>query len=188
MNTAIIGVQPTINPFSYESHEVRTVAVDDNVWFCAKDVYESLGLQWSGLKSSSLKNVPEKWVMPLQHQTTKGERDLIFISEPAVYQAIFRSNSPKAMEFTEWVCEEVLPAIRKNGFFGRVDPKTRVVVSKQVSALVSELVVCRNLMQQKYLIGEIRDLCNMIGKAMPDMAELHTEVGQGVLTFGGGAA
>lgn len=177
MNTANF-MQPTINPFLYEAHEVRTVIVGDEVWFCAKDVYESLGLQWAGLRSSSLKNVPEKWVMPLQHQTTKGERELVFVSEPAVYQAIFRSNSPKSIEFTEWVCEEVLPQIRKTGFYGKVDPKTRVIISKQVSGLVDELVHCRNLMHQEYLIGEIRDLCNMIGKAMPDLTKLHTEIEQ----------
>lgn len=177
MNTAILGAAPTMNPFAFDGREVRTVLEGETVWFCAKDIFDALGIGWAGMKGS-LPNTPEKWVMVWNLQTTKGERDLIFISEPAVYQAIFRSNSPKAMEFTEWVCEEVLPAIRKTGFFGRVDPKTRVVVSKQVSALVSELVGCRNLMQQKYLIGEIRDLCNMIGKAMPDMAELHTEIDQ----------
>ena len=174
-------LQPTINPFDFKGFEVRTVLNGDTVLFCAKDIYESLGLQWSGLKSSSLKNVPEKWVIPLQHHTTKGERDLIFISEPAVYQAIFRSNSPKALEFTEWVCEEVLPAIRKTGSYGKVDAKTRLAVSKQVTKLVEDLVTCRNLMRHHYLLSEIRDLCNMIGKPMPNTMWLHETVEQGTL-------
>lgn len=187
MNTAIIGAMPTINPFSFDGREVRTVLEGETVWFCAKDVFEALGIGWAGMKGS-LPNTPEKWVMVWNLQTTKGERDMIFVSEPAVYQTLFRSKTPDAIRFTEWVCEEVLPAIRKTGFYGRVEPRTRVVISKQVSALVAELVGCRNLMQQEYLIGEIRDLCNMIGKPMPDMTKLHTEIDQRSLPLGGGAA
>ena len=187
MNTAIALVQPVINPFSFLGHDIRTTVIGDDVWFCAKDVFESLDVKWSGT-GTTLRNTPDKWVCTLQHRVENGEKELVFLSEPGVYRVLFRSNKPEAERFAEWVCEEVLPAIRKTGFYGRVDPKTRVVISKQVSALVAELVGCRNLMQQEYLIGEIRDLCNMIGKPMPDMTKLHTEVNQGVLPFGGGAA
>ena len=183
MNTAIIGIQPTINPFMFSNHEVRTAIVDDNVWFCAKDVFKAMEITWTS-SGVSLKNIPEKWLVTLPYKGTYGVKDTIFISEPAVYKVSFRSNKPEAERFTEWVCEEVLPAIRKTGFYGRVDPKTRVVVSKQISALVGELVGCRNLMQQEYLIGEIRDLCNMIGKPMPDISKLHFEIEQHSLPLG----
>lgn len=42
-------------------------------------------------------------------------RDLVIISEPAVYKLAFRSNKSEADAFTNWVVSEVLPAIRKSG-------------------------------------------------------------------------
>lgn len=180
MNTAI-ATQQVSNPFEFSGHEVRVfIDASDKPWFAAKDVCTSLEIQWQGA-GKTLANMPEHWVMVGNLPTTQGERDTYLLSEPAVYRMAFRSNKPEAERFTNWVCEEVLPAIRKTGGYGRVDPRTRVVVSKQVSALVGELVSCRNLMQQEYLIGEIRDLCNMIGKPMPDMSKLRTETDQGTL-------
>jgi len=54
----------------------------------------------------------------------------IFINEPALYKMIFRSNKPKAEEFANWVCAEVLPQIRKHGFFGQVNPKDYIAIIK----------------------------------------------------------
>ena len=39
------------------------------------------------------------------------------ITESGIYQLILRSNLPKAFEFQEWVCNEVLPSIRKHGMY-----------------------------------------------------------------------
>lgn len=50
-------------------------------------------------------------------------RNLIFISEPAVYKLAFRSNKPEADAFTNWVASEVLPSIRKSGKYeGKANP------------------------------------------------------------------
>ena len=38
-----------------------------------------------------------------------------FINESNLYKVIFQSRKPEAEEFTEWVTNEVLPSIRKNG-------------------------------------------------------------------------
>ncbi|NQY27510.1 MAG: Bro-N domain-containing protein [Piscirickettsiaceae bacterium] len=62
--------------------------------------------------------------------TIKGEREAIFINEPGLYRLIFRSNKPKAIEFSNWVCREVLPTLRNNGFFGTINGKDRLQYSK----------------------------------------------------------
>ena len=41
----------------------------------------------------------------------------MLIRESGIYQLILRSNSPKALDFQEWVCSDVLPAIRKHGMY-----------------------------------------------------------------------
>ena len=38
----------------------------------------------------------------------------VFISEPGLYALTFRSRKAEAMEFTNWVCEKVLPRLRCN--------------------------------------------------------------------------
>lgn len=41
------------------------------------------------------------------------EGKAILISEPGLYELIFSSRLPLALEFKSWVFEEVLPSIRK---------------------------------------------------------------------------
>lgn len=103
------------NPFLFDSSEVRT-ATDNNqeVWFCAKDVCDVLDITWNG---STLENMPENWKLMLKLRTSFGEKDTNFLNEAGLYRLVFRSNKPKAEQFANWVCEEVLPAIRKHGFY-----------------------------------------------------------------------
>jgi len=62
-------------------------------WFCAKDVFETLGIAWKGV-SGSLKNTPEEWQGVCYLQTPGGTQDAVFLSEPAVYRC--KSAGPKA--------------------------------------------------------------------------------------------
>lgn len=47
---------------------------------------------------------------------------MVFITEKDVYRLIMRSNLPDAEKFQDWVCDEVLPSIRKHGAY--VTPQT----------------------------------------------------------------
>lgn len=42
-------------------------------------------------------------------------QEMSFIDEPNLYRCIFQSRKKEAEQFQDWVCEEVLPAIRKTG-------------------------------------------------------------------------
>lgn len=50
-------------------------------------------------------------------ETPSGVQDMVIINEAGVYQLIFRSKLDSAKQFQKWVFEEVLPSIRKNGFY-----------------------------------------------------------------------
>jgi len=166
------------NPFQFTELDIRTaVNEDDQVWFCAKDVCQALEIVWSG-SSATLENMPENWLMVWKLQTTKGEKEAIFINEPGLYRLIFRSNKPKAIEFSNWVCSEVLPTLRKNGFFGTINSKERLSYSKQIIDLTTRLSTTHDAMLYKMLIAELRDCCNLIGRAMPDLALLGKDVKQ----------
>jgi hypothetical protein len=47
--------------------------------------------------------------------TDGGLQKLNFISEPNLYRVIFRSDKPEAVKFQDWVFNEVLPTLRKEG-------------------------------------------------------------------------
>lgn len=183
MNPPILN--PLQNPFDFANHHVRT-AVDElgNVWFCAKDVFEALDLVWKG-RRASLENCPEKWLMVWYLQTSYGEKETIFMSEPAVYQTTFRSNKPEAMKFIEWVCEEVLPSIRKTGSYGKAIVSDYLPRLKMVHEIINELQTCRNQLKREVLIDSLYTLCNSIGKKVPSLEKLALRVDQKDLFEGG---
>jgi anti-repressor protein len=96
--------------------EVRTVKKDfGNPLFHATDIAKSLGYENPAeaisihCKSANI----EKCYIP--HTNGLGGVNMHFIPEAEVYRLVMRSKLPDAEKFQDWVCEEVLPAIRKNG-------------------------------------------------------------------------
>ena len=87
------------------------------IWFCLSDVANALGLeQVSRLKS----RLNERGVTTIKTPTYNQHgalvmQDLNFIDEPNLYRCIFQSRKAEAEQFQNWVFEEVLPSIRKNG-------------------------------------------------------------------------
>lgn len=172
-------LNPLANPFLFTETDVRT-AVDGqgNPWFCAKDVCEALDIEWKG-SAGTLENMPESWFMVWNLQTIKGERDAIFISEPGLYFLVFRSNKPKAVEFVNWVCSEVLPSIRKSGFFGKLQTTTQYIAYiKAVDGLVKSLGKCKDKFQFAMQFEQLRVLCNMAGQPIPNVNLLGVELKQ----------
>lgn len=166
------------NPFQFSEMDIRTaVGDDDQVWFCAKDVCEALDIAWTG-SSVTLENMPNEWFMAMNLMTKKGEREAIFINEPGLYRLIFRSNKPKAIEFSNWVCTEVLPTIRKNGFFGEISGTLRLAYSKQILQITSTLTTNKDALLYKLLTAELRDCCNLIGRPLPDLSLLGKDYNQ----------
>lgn len=155
------------NPFQFSELDIRT-ATDEHseVWFCAKDVCAALDIVWSG-SSATLENMPENWKGVLKLQTPGGEQDACFINEAGLYHLTFRSNKPKAKEFANWVCETVLPEIRRTGFFGTIDIKEQISISKQIVSISLQIVNTTNAYRRRILQDQLRRLCNIINQPIP---------------------
>lgn len=95
-----------------EFGEIRTAVVNNEPMFCLSDICKSLGLSQP---SKVKERLSEKGVRTIPTLTSGGEQNLLYISEPNLYKAIFQSRKESAERFTEWVTSEVLPSIRKNG-------------------------------------------------------------------------
>lgn len=97
-----------------EFGEIRTVEVDNEVWFVGKDVAVALG--YAKPLNALSNHIDEDDSLKRGLTDNLGrEQDTIFINESGVYALVFSSKLPKAKEFKKWVTSEVLPSIRKNG-------------------------------------------------------------------------
>lgn len=98
-----------VQVFNFEQMNVRTVEIDDEVWFVAVDVAKALEIK---NVSDALKRLDddERGRFNLGRQ---GETNVI--SEAGLYRFIGGSRKKEAKQFMRWVNHEVLPSIRKTG-------------------------------------------------------------------------
>jgi len=88
---------------------IRTVILDGEPWFVAKDVCDILGTTNPTMAMDGLEPF-ERTKFNLGRQ---GEANII--NESGFYTLVLRSRKPIAKPFRIWVTSEVLPAIRKTG-------------------------------------------------------------------------
>lgn len=108
--------------FDFGDKPIRTSVDGDEVWFVAKDVFETLELSWNG--SRTLAQIPNDWrevvkfTTPSEQQIGRGggEQKLLCINFKALCKVAFRSNKPEADRFTNWAAE-VIDTIRKTGTY-----------------------------------------------------------------------
>ena len=96
---------------------VRTVEIDNEVWFVGKDVAEALG--YSDPRSAISKKIENEDRGVAKMATPSGTQQMTIINESGLYSLILSSKLPSAKEFKHWVTSEVLPSIRKNGAYIR---------------------------------------------------------------------
>lgn len=93
--------------------QIRTIIIDDEVWFVGKDVASILG--YSDTFGALKKHVDDEDKQNCQNDSFKTSRGMTIINESGLYSLILSSKLPQAKEFKRWVTDEVLPTIRKHG-------------------------------------------------------------------------
>ena len=109
--------------FQFEDQEVRTVIIDGDVWFVAKDVCDVLGIANNRDAISNFKDYEKNTVVITDG--TSGNPNLTAISESGLYRLIFKSRKPIAEKFQDWICQEVIPSIRETGKY-EVKPQPKL--------------------------------------------------------------
>lgn len=95
-----------------EFGEVRTVTIDGEPWFVAKDISDNLGYAQT---SNMMKRIDEE---DFKSSILDGmNMKSILINESGLYSAILGSKLDSAKRFKRWVTSEVLPSLRKNGSY-----------------------------------------------------------------------
>ena len=102
--------------------EVRVAEVNGEPMFCLADVCRILSLQTGATKN----RLDEKGINSIKTLTKGGEQNMLYITEKNLYRAIMRSDKDEAIAFQDWVCDEVLPSIRKTGKYEVTRPSYQI--------------------------------------------------------------
>lgn len=119
-----------IIPFQFDACEVRTMLIDDQPWFCVADICRVLG--YANSRDALAKHCREKGVAKRDTLTTKGKQALTFIDEGNLYRLIIKSRKEEAQRFEAWVCDEVLPSIRRSGRYEDSSNKMATLVGETI--------------------------------------------------------
>lgn len=134
-------------PFTFGKQQVRTLLIDDQLWFVAKDVIASLEYAKSSNPARVVDHVPAQWRGVNQIHTLGGDQQLLTLSEQGLYFFIGRSDKPKALPFQMWLAGEVLPSIRKTGAYADASNKISTLLDELIG--MSELNVLKGLIRDK---------------------------------------
>jgi prophage antirepressor-like protein len=140
-----------IIPFDFKGTPVRVVMLDETPWFVAADVCRVLGLKHVASSLRKLRPV-EKAVHPLHgfDPSRPGHtQNVNLVTEPGYWRLIFRSDLPAAEQLQDFTYTEILPSIRKHGFYGSPDAMREI--ARQVFSEMSSA-------EYKLIRGEVSSL------------------------------
>lgn len=123
--------------FAPANANVRTVTIDGNPWFVAKDVCLALNIHiYNGkvnttdalqkLAADEKRNEGCDKIQPWPFDARA--KSVWLVSESGLYKLILRAHpnvNPMVRKFQDWVTREVLPAIRKDGMYVLGEEKVR---------------------------------------------------------------
>lgn len=121
-SSVVLAAQQKLSEMSYEikpfNHpkfgEVR-VAVFENgeILFCLSDLARGLGYA----SPANAVSAHCKGVTVLMTPSAKGNQPTKFGKEGNIYRLTLKSQLPDAEEFQDWVCDDLLPTLRKTGSY-----------------------------------------------------------------------
>lgn len=104
---------------SHRFSDIRSIEIEGVLWFVGSDVARTLG--YSNTNDAIDRHCKSQGIAFHDTPTSSGTQRLKFINEANVYRLIVRSKLESAEKFEAWLFEEVVPSIRKKGFYGKID-------------------------------------------------------------------
>lgn len=160
--------QTQLSTFSFESKSIRTLAINNEPWFVAKDLCDTLGIK---NPSQALENLDEDERSMFNIGRSKvhgGGGEVNIVNESGMYTLILRCRDAVKKgsvphRFRKWVTAEVLPAIRKTGKYeSKTTVDDRTGLRNAVNMLVSKKGLiysdAYHLIHQRFNVESIEDL------------------------------
>ena len=127
---------PVLAPKIFEHEQFgqcRFVTINGEPWFVAADLCRVLDIQNVRQNLADFPDDEKQTVLippkGVYSTYTRGDyQNMTVVSEPGLYRLIFMSRKPEAEKIKRWVFHEVLPSIRKYGYY--VAPHQRIIEIK----------------------------------------------------------
>lgn len=105
---------PTAFQFNATSQEIRSFLIDQEPFFIAKDICDVLEIQRT---NDALQKLDDDEKLMRKISASGQNRKMWLVNESGLYALVLRSNKPEAKVFRKWITSEVLPSIRKKGYY-----------------------------------------------------------------------
>lgn len=155
-------------PFDFNGQMVRVIrGLADPVWV-ATDLARVLGYR-DAEKMTRMLDDDQKGTHSVG--TLGGEQTVIVVNESGLWDCVLRSKRPEAKTFRRWLTGEVLPTLRRDGFY--TFGGTPKIEARRAAAKKSLPVLLVSLRQEssgevrKVLHGLISDDCRILGIEPP---------------------
>ncbi len=140
-------------------HSVRVYGTTDDPLFVAADVCRVLGI---GNPTEALRSLDDDERITLSNPEGNPRAGIphqfTVITESGLYHLITKSRKPEAKAFRKWVTAEVLPAIRKTGYYSAA-PKLPGTYLEALKALTREVEHTERLtLQNATLAREVEQM------------------------------
>lgn len=126
----------------FEGHEVEVFDFEGQILFNPYHVGKCLELAESSVRNYLAKMNSKQAVLlknsdvqnrDIRKLNNAGEK---LLTESGVYKLVFKSHKPNAEKFTDWIADEVLPALRKTGHYEMQKQRTiKKVHTESLSAV-----------------------------------------------------
>lgn len=172
--------------FNFNSNEVRTTLINNEVYFVGKDVAEVLGYE---RPDNAIRNHIDSEDKLMHQISASGQnREMVLINESGLYSLVLSSKLPQAKAFKHWVTSDVLPNIRKHGMYAKDellnDPDLFIKVLQEYKEERNkriELEAKNKELQPKALFAECVSASNtsiLIGELAKLISQNGVEIGQ----------
>lgn len=94
---------------------IRAVDIDGEPWLVGKDVAVALG--YTDTDQAIRRHVDDEDKLTRSFDGSGQNREMYVINESGLFSLILSSNMPGAKKFKRWVTSEVLPTIRRQGYY-----------------------------------------------------------------------
>lgn len=175
--------------FNYKNAVVRTAVVGGRVYFVGKDVCDILEIKDHHQALERIKDSQKGWV---DVPTPGGNQKAISVTEAGLYRLVFTSRKLEAENFSDWVCEEVLPSIRKTGSYNSgIDKAMNEILNapldhKEQRKLITQVVnnykymqfnkiVVPQLPKPEHIQKFIDEVCTFDTESVIDQSKLYHE-------------
>lgn len=118
---------------TFENKDIEVLVLDEQILFNPYDVAKCLDISDVTVRRH-IQEMNEKQVITIKNSDVQNlnfrkiaNRGENFLTESGLYKLIFKSHKEEAERFQDWVTDEVLPDIRKKGYYMSADAENEAI-------------------------------------------------------------